>query len=111
CLPGCGSGGGQSSQFSETIAWGRQTIQERMNRNPDVASVSIALLYKDDLVWQESFGLASVNEQRPATVDTRFNVGSVSKVLAGLSGAILQDDGLLDLNSPVAEYLPGFAML
>src|SRR5690606_41027510 len=68
---------------------------------------SIALLYKDDVVWQEAFGLASVEEQRPATVDTRFNVGSVSKVLAGLAGAILQDEGLLDLNSPVVGYLPG----
>ncbi len=111
CLPGCGSDSGESRQFTETIAWGRQAILERMDRNPDVASVSIALLYKDDLVWQEAFGLASVDEQRPATVDTRFNVGSVSKVLAGLAGAILQDEGLLDLNSPVFEYLPGFAML
>ncbi|MGE4371208.1 MAG: serine hydrolase domain-containing protein, partial [Burkholderiaceae bacterium] len=111
CLPGCGSDINHAIRFGPTIDWGRDRIAEHMRRNPNAATVSIALLYEGDVVWQEAFGLAAVQDARPTTVDTRFSIASVSKVLAGLAGAILQDMGVLDLDRPVAQYLPGFYML
>ena len=63
------------------------------------------------LVWQEAFGVLDDSSRAPATPDTRFNVGSVSKVLAALAVMVLVDRQLLELDAPVVRYLPQFAML
>ncbi|WP_232468173.1 serine hydrolase domain-containing protein [Bordetella genomosp. 13] len=109
-LPACGSDDDESD-FSGTVEWGRQAIAQAMRAHPDTAAVSIALFHDEDIVWQEAFGQSAPQAGRAATIDTRFNVGSVSKVLAGLTGVILQDQGRLDLDRPVAEYLSDFTML
>jgi len=112
-LPGCGGGDGPTpAAYTQTIEWGRQEIARALAGDPgNAAAVSIALLKNDTVVWQQAFGRASVQDNVTATVLTRFNIGSVSKVLAALAAMILRDRGLLDLDAPVARYLPGFTML
>lgn len=106
-----GDSGRAISSYGQTIEWGRGAIAKVMNEHPDAAGVSVALLKGDTIVWQQAFGKASVADNTPATLRTRFNIGSVSKVLAGLTGVILQDRGLLNLDTPIVRYLPGFGML
>ncbi len=112
-LPGCDSGEGlPPAAYSQTIEWGRKEIARALAGDPDnVAAVSIALFKNDTMVWQQAFGRVSVQDNVTATIRTRFNIGSVSKVLAALAAMILRDRGLLDLDVPVARYLPGFTML
>lgn len=112
-LPGCDANGSlPHAAYWQTIEWGRQEIARALAGDPDnVAAVSIALLKNDTVVWQQAFGRASVRDNVAATIQTRFNIGSVSKVLAALAAMILRDRGLLDLDVPVAHYLPGFTML
>lgn len=112
-LPGCGGGGDPTpATYARTMDWGRQEIARALAGDPDnVAAVSIALLKNDTVVWQQAFGRASVRDKVAATIQTRFNIGSVSKVLAALAAMILRDRGLLELDAPVAGYLPGFVML
>lgn len=110
-LPACSDSEDAGIRFTDTITYGRQAIQRHMIEAPDSPAVSVALLWKEQIVWQEAFGLASVTDKEPATAHTRFNIGSVSKVFAGLTGVILRDQGVLDLDAPVAQYLPEFTML
>lgn len=110
-LPACSGSEDSAIRFTDTIAWGRQAIRTHMRSAPDAAAVSVALLWQDQIVWQEAFGRASINDARPATIHTRFNIGSVSKVLAGLTGAMLHDRGVIDLDAPITRYLPQFTML
>ena len=110
-LPACSDSEDAGIRFTDTITYGRQAIQRHMIEAPDSPAVSVALLWKEQIVWREAFGLASVTDKEPATVHTRFNIGSVSKVFAGLTGVILRDQGVLDLDAPVAQYLPEFTML
>jgi CubicO group peptidase (beta-lactamase class C family) len=100
-LPRCG--GHDKPDFANTIAWGQQAIAEAMRASPNTAAVSIALFHDKGIVWQEAIGQSSI--------ETRFNIGSVGKVFAGLTGVILQDQGLLDLDRPIVNYLPDFTML
>lgn len=112
-LPGGATSGGlPHAAYSQTIEWGRNEIARALAGDPgNVAAVSIALLKNDTVVWQQAFGRASVRDNVAATIRTRFNIGSVSKVLAALAAMILRDRGLLDLDVPVARYLTGFTML
>ncbi|MCB5362373.1 beta-lactamase family protein [Pusillimonas sp. CC-YST705] len=117
-LPGCHSDSDDNPpspsnvDYSQTIEWGRKEIERALaGDRQNVAAVSIALLKNDTVVWQQAFGRASVQDNIAATTQTRFNIGSVSKVLAALAAMILRDRGLLDLDVPAARYLPGFSML
>lgn len=108
---GSGGPGGATATYGQTIDWGQRAIEKLMRERPDAAGISVALLKGDNIVWQQAFGKASVAANTPATVRTRFNIGSVSKVFAGLAGVILQDRGLLNLDTPIVRYLPTFKML
>jgi CubicO group peptidase (beta-lactamase class C family) len=111
-LPGCSSDDSNSPPYSQTIAMGQQAIQQAIaNPNQPVASISIAMLKGSNVVWQQAFGVSSVPNQTKATVDTRFNIGSVSKLFAALAATILQDRGLITLDTPIVQYLPTFTML
>ena len=109
-LPGCGGSSTASPTLTTTIAWGRKEIREAM-QSSKMRAASVALLHNDHIVWQEAFGALDTNATTPATPDTRFNVGSVSKVLAALAIMVLVDRRLVQLDAPVVAYLPQFAML
>ena len=40
--------------------------------------------------------------------DTLFNIRSMTKMLTGAACQMLIDEGLVNLNDPVAQYIPGF---
>ncbi|WP_235362759.1 serine hydrolase domain-containing protein [Burkholderia sp. A9] len=105
-LPGCG--GSIDNRYGQTIAWGRQAIATFVAQG--VPAISIALLKSDVIVWQQAFGVISAAGTR-ATVETPFNIASVSKVFAALAAVILQDQNLIGLDTPIVEYVPGFSML
>ncbi|HEU0231413.1 MAG TPA: serine hydrolase domain-containing protein [Burkholderiaceae bacterium] len=111
-LPGrAGANGQLASSYSQTIAYGRQAIQQLMSGNQNISTISVALLKSQQIVWQQAFGMASMTNSIPATLQTRYNIGSVSKVLAALVATILQDRGLISLETPMVQYLPAFTML
>jgi CubicO group peptidase (beta-lactamase class C family) len=111
-LPGCGSDSGNSSPYEQTIAQGQQAIEEAISdQGRPVAAISVAMLKGSNVVWQQAFGTSSVPNQTRATTQTRFNIGSVSKVIAALAAVILQDRGLITLDTPIVRYLPTFTML
>ncbi len=62
------------------------------------------------IVFRTAFGRYGVNDARPVTDSTVYDLASLTKVI-GLTTAcmILVADGRLDLDQPVAAYLPTFA--
>ncbi len=53
----------------------------------------------------EAFGLADLEEERPMTVDARFQVGSVTKSLTATLVALLAEDGTLAWDASLGELL------
>ena len=76
--------------------------------NKDLPALSIALVDDQTIVWARGFGLADPNRKIPATAETVYRVGSVSKLFTDI--AIMQsvERGVLDLDAPVNHYLPDF---
>lgn len=112
-LPGCGGDGDapdDAARLAPAIAWGRQSIIEAMAQT-DASAVSVALMTRQGVIWQEAFGMVDREAGIAATTRTRFNIGSVSKVLAAMAAMILCDRGLASLDDPIVRYMPGFTML
>ncbi|WP_244173658.1 serine hydrolase domain-containing protein [Caballeronia temeraria] len=111
-LPGCGSDSSGSQSYPQTVAMGQQALQQAVSDPAQpVAAISVAMLKGNDVFWQQAFGVSSVPSQTKATTQTRFNIGSVSKLFAALAATILQDRGLITLDTPIVRYLPTFTML
>jgi serine beta-lactamase-like protein LACTB len=71
-------------------------------------SASIAVASNGQIVWSETFGYADLASARPATSDTQYAVGSVSKTLTAAVVMRLVDRGLIDLDADIRTYVPAF---
>ncbi len=74
-----------------------------------IPGISIALVDDQRVVWSQGFGFSDVAAQRPATADTLYRVGSISKLFTDTAALQLVDSGKLSLDEPVQARLPGFA--
>lgn len=69
-------------------------------------SVSVALVKDGKLVFAKAFGFATLSPERPATVETRYAVGSISKEFTAAALLLAQEEGKLSLDDKVAKYFP-----
>jgi len=70
------------------------------------AGFSMALIDKRGIYWSESHGFADIEAKRPMSIDSIMNIASISKTLTGTSLMILVEQGKLDLDRDVNDYLP-----
>lgn len=70
------------------------------------AGFAMAIIDRDGARWSEVRGFADVAEQKPMTTDTIMNIASISKTVTGTSLMMLVEQGKLDLDRDVNDYLP-----
>ncbi len=70
--------------------------------------LSIALVDDQRIVWARGFGFASLSDSTPTTAETIHRVGSVSKLFTDIGIMQLVERGTVDLDVPIARYLPSF---
>jgi len=75
-----------------------------------VPGLAIALADEMGVIWARGFGWADRERRVPFTADTRSNVGSVSKLFTCAALMRLEEEGRVDLERPLTEYLPGFSI-
>ena len=63
---------------------------------------------RGEVVYQRAFGQANREWSVPNTLDTRFNVASLSKQFTAVLILRLVDEGRLDLDRPISDYLPEY---
>ena len=76
----------------------------------NVKGLSIALVDDQKVVWAEGFGFADVANQMPATADTIYRIGSISKVLTATEIMRLAEQNKIVLDNPLTDYLPEFSI-
>ncbi|MGH9945065.1 MAG: serine hydrolase, partial [Pyrinomonadaceae bacterium] len=74
----------------------------------ELPALSIALVDDQQIVWARGFGFADPKNKTPATAETVYRVGSVSKLFTDIAVMQLVEQGKLDLDAPVTRYLPDF---
>lgn len=70
-------------------------------------SASIAVVRDGELAYAKAYGLARLGPDLPATVETKYAIGSISKQFTAASILLLAEDGKLSLDDPVGKYVPG----
>lgn len=78
-------------------------------RRHKVPGAALAV-YRRGRMYEAAAGVLNLNTRVPATPDSVFQIGSISKIFTATLIMQLVDEGLLDLDVPVREYLSGFAV-
>ncbi len=75
-----------------------------------VPGVEVTLVRRGEVLHVGGFGLADVSRDRPVMPTTLFHHGSTGKSFTALLAAALVDEGLLEWDRPVREYLANFRL-
>jgi CubicO group peptidase (beta-lactamase class C family) len=95
--------------YSYAIEYAEQKSQWAM-RQYHLPSIAMILIDDQDTIWQGTFGMANLEQSTPAKSDTVYKLWSVAKVFTAIETMRLVDDGLVDLDTPITEYLPNFSI-
>lgn len=86
-----------------------ETLIAHEMKDKGLPAVSVALVDDQTIIWSKGFGLADPDKKTPATAETVYRVGSVSKLFTDIAVMQLVEAGQVDLDKPVTTYLPDFA--
>ena len=92
-----------------SIEYAEHRIQQVMEEN-HLPSFAVILINDQDTVWQETFGLANIETNTPAEPDTVYRLWSVAKAFTAIETLRLIEDGLVELDTPITEYIPDFSI-
>ncbi|MBE0373770.1 serine hydrolase domain-containing protein [Pseudoalteromonas maricaloris] len=79
-------------------------LQTRLQET-HLPGLSLAVIKDGKVVWAEGFGIADKKQNRKVTTETLFQAGSISKPVAALAVLKLAQDGKVDLDADVNQYL------
>jgi CubicO group peptidase (beta-lactamase class C family) len=75
-----------------------------------VPGMAVAVVKEGEVIFAEGFGKRDLEQDLPATPETLFAIGSCTKAFTAVAMGILVDEGKLDWDQPVRNYLPSFKM-
>ena len=96
---------GQSAAVQPLFARLDEYIARHM-RETGAPGMMLSLANRNGLIRVSTYGFADTKAKARVVPETMFEIGSVSKSFVGLVLLQLRDEGKLDLNKPVVEYLP-----
>jgi CubicO group peptidase (beta-lactamase class C family) len=115
-LAGCGSSAprrpetgqpGQPGENAAAIDYLKAFIVKDM-KSSKAMGLSIAIVDDKRILWSEGFGLASKAGSLPAAPSTIYRIGSTTKFITAAAILKLQEQGKVDIDSPLTAYLPDF---
>jgi CubicO group peptidase (beta-lactamase class C family) len=87
-----------------------KTLQEEVRRYLKSCKIngSVAIARKGHLIINEGFGYANLADKTLNNAATTFPIASITKTFVATSIMQLQEQGKLNINDPVAKYIPDF---
>lgn len=73
-----------------------------------IPALSIAVVADGKEAWSRGYGLSDPASGRPVTPTTVYRVASVSKLFTALAVMQQVEQGILDLDAPITDWLPEF---
>lgn len=71
---------------------------------------SVAIVHQGQIVHAKGYGFRDLKKKTPVTKDTYFRLASTSKAFTAATMAILVDEGKVQWDDKVIDFLPNFAL-
>jgi YD repeat-containing protein len=75
-----------------------------------VPGVAVAVMQGDKVILLKGYGYRDLEKQLPVTPNTLFAIGSITKSFTVSTLGMEMDEGKVDWDKPVRDYLPTFKM-
>lgn len=96
---------GRAQLAPETEAKVAAVAQEVL-RETGVPSASVGIVVDGKVAYARAFGMARVAPPLEATAEMAYPIGSISKQFTATAVLLLQEQGKLSVDDPVAKYFP-----
>ena len=100
----------KSEPLKKSLTRIRSFIQTSINVW-NVPGLAVGIVNDGKVIFAEGFGKRDVDKNLPVTAKTRFILGSTAKAFTTMAMGILVDDGKLDWDRPVIQYIPQFKLM
>ncbi|WP_350286097.1 serine hydrolase domain-containing protein [uncultured Croceitalea sp.] len=107
-LTACKEGQRSISQNNSGLESRIDSIGEKFVNDGKVMGFSIAIVKKDSVMYNNSFGYVDSLQQIPVTNDHYFLMASISKLVGSTIVMKLVEEGTLDLDDSLSYLLPDF---
>lgn len=90
---------------------GRQRIHDMIRQRIETKTIAgaVALISRDGrMAYFEAQGFSDIEAGRPMARDSRFRIFSMTKPVIGAAVLMLVEAGKLQLDDPIAKFLPAF---
>ena len=94
-------------RFAAVVAQARAVVHQDLAEN-GYPGIALAVSVDGQTIWSEGFGYANLEHRVPMWPTVKFRIGSISKPLTAAAVAKLYEQGRLDLDAPVQQYVPSF---
>ncbi len=99
----------EATSQEEAFAKLRSYVDSTM-KNWKTPGIAVGIVKDKKVIFAEGFGRRSVKDTLPVTPKTIFAIGSSTKAFTTMIMGMLVDDGKLEWDKPLREYLPDFKM-
>lgn len=95
---------------NKEIAWEKDisNIAIEELQNSGTPSLQIAIGYKDSIIFSKAYGIADLENNIPATPETKYRTASISKMWTATVAMMLVNQDKLNLDAPIQEFCPHF---
>lgn len=83
----------------------QQFIQQSIKQE-EIPGLAIVIVKDSQVIWQEGLGLRSIDSKDSIDLHSVFRIASLSKGFAPILAGILIDEGKLDWDDKVIDYVP-----
>jgi CubicO group peptidase (beta-lactamase class C family) len=77
----------------------------------NVPGTGIAIVSGGEVVYAKGFGWRDIEAKKPMTPDTLFAIGSTTKAMTATTLGMLVDEGKVEWDAPLRNYLPSFKLM
>jgi len=98
-------GHAEAAEWSDQAASRIEAAAPKLMSEHNTPGVSVALVENDAIAWRKTFGVTCAGSATPVEHDTVFEACSMSKPLFAYEVLKLVEQGRLDLDRPLVEYL------
>lgn len=95
-------------KFSERMEEQLNEFISKLIQKRKIPGISLTIVDKENVLLSRGYGYKNVEELIPATENTLYPIGSVTKSFTALSIIQLQEKGLINIHDPVTKYVPSF---
>jgi CubicO group peptidase (beta-lactamase class C family) len=95
--------------YSQSIPSQLDILFHQVSTDPQIRFNGVVLVAgKDSIIYQNAIGFSNISIQRKNSIQTRFQLASLSKLFTAIAIMQLAEKGSIRLDDPFIKYFPSF---